>query len=933
MKKIEIIIALLLMVAINDDCDFYHYYDNENTLRCTDSYVCPDGFSKLKHNTTECINDCSKDSNYKYEFKNECYEACPYPETELINDTCSVICNEEKPFEDLSTHECIETCDLFQIMMLKCTLKYQTNETLKLLEELLENFLNNLSPEFNNTPIEITPGMPITLNITPKIHDNPETQFNHRECISLLKKYYNIPENETISIFKIDNMDLGFEYEYYRADRTKLDHSICSNLQPKEESRASTDFKDLIHPEDVKCTIDKPFRNSLKGECSEICEPDDYMKGNCILTYQTDGKNDKLTIEEQNKIKNSILNQLDYVFTSEQYYNTYLNGLDSTDYERNFDNMKISFSSLESQMKNINSNKISINIGDCENILRAYYSLADKDKLYLETIEIFEEGRITPKIYYDIYGNITERNLIKLNKSLCEGCIILISIPGPPVEIPKEDKVNEKGSYKNFEITIDICKGEISNFPKIDISPPNKRILSGKDDEKICPDNCDYNYNYNIEAIECSCEIKTSNEDNNIAQNKDSNKDEIIYDQNIMNQIKIKKSLLNLGVLLCNVLKSKENIKKNIGFYILTSILGISLIISIIFISQGYGWFRNKIDAFIQKKFDNNNNNDNNNMDKPKNKNKKSKKKYKKNPPIRKNSKKLSSKKQKAKTPQLDPTKIDSQNLMMNKKSKRSLIIDTNINQQNEQNMNMMNNLQVNQNTLPLPPENDYEINWLSYNDALLYDKRSTCEYYFSLIKAKQLIIASFFSNNDYSSAIIKKQFFFSSFAFHYAINGFFFSGVTINKIYFLKEKFQFVYQIPQMLYSSLISMYIVRILAGGLASTNSDALAIKEQTNKNMAIYMKEKKLKCINIKIIFFFFLNLSFLGFFWYFLTSFNAIYKEAQIYLLETTLCSFAFTLFYPFIINVFPMMFRSCAINSSSKSNGCCYKFSQIIQLL
>ena len=59
---------------------------------------------------------------------------------------------------------------------------------------------------------------------------------------------------------------------------------------------------------------------------------------------------------------------------------------------------------------------------------------------------------------------------------------------------------------------------------------------------------------------------------------------------------------------------------------------------------------------------------------------------------------------------------------MMNKKNKGSLIIDTNINPQNEQNMNMMNNLKVNQNTLP--PENDYEINWLSYNDALLYDKR-----------------------------------------------------------------------------------------------------------------------------------------------------------------------------------------------------------------
>ena len=36
---------------------------------------------------------------------------------------------------------------------------------------------------------------------------------------------------------------------------------------------------------------------------------------------------------------------------------------------------------------------------------------------------------------------------------------------------------------------------------------------------------------------------------------------------------------------------------------------------------------------------------------------------------------------------------------MMNEKNKGSLIIDTNINPPNEQNMNMMNNLQVNQNT------------------------------------------------------------------------------------------------------------------------------------------------------------------------------------------------------------------------------------------
>ena len=30
-------------------------------------------------------------------------------------------------------------------------------------------------------------------------------------------------------------------------------------------------------------------------------------------------------------------------------------------------------------------------------------------------------------------------------------------------------------------------------------------------------------------------------------------------------------------------------------------------------------------------------------------------------------------------------------------------------------------------------PENDYELNWSSYEDALKYDKRTNCDYYSSL--------------------------------------------------------------------------------------------------------------------------------------------------------------------------------------------------------
>ena len=49
----------------------------------------------------------------------------------------------------------------------------------------------------------------------------------------------------------------------------------------------------------------------------------------------------------------------------------------------------------------------------------------------------------------------------------------------------------------------------------------------------------------------------------------------------------------------------------------------------------------------------------------------------------------------------------------------------------------------------------DEEINNLSYNLAILYDKRTYCEYYISLLKTKHNLINSFF-NNDYNSKIIK---------------------------------------------------------------------------------------------------------------------------------------------------------------------------------
>ena len=87
------------------------------------------------------------------------------------------------------------------------------------------------------------------------------------------------------------------------------------------------------------------------------------------------------------------------------------------------------------------------------------------------------------------------------------------------------------------------------------------------------------------------------------------------------------------------------------------------------------------------------------------------------------------------------------------------------------------------------------------------------------------------------------------------------------------------------------------------------------------------------MKIKFAIFFILNFILLGLFWYYLTSFNAIYENTQVYLIENTFISFGFSLFYPFIINIFPLIIRICSIRSSSKNQEYCYKLSQILQLI
>jgi hypothetical protein len=226
----------------------------------------------------------------------------------------------------------------------------------------------------------------------------------------------------------------------------------------------------------------------------------------------------------------------------------------------------------------------------------------------------------------------------------------------------------------------------------------------------------------------------------------------------------------------------------------------------------------------------------------------------------------------------------------------------------------------------------DDEINNLSYDLALKYDKRTYLNYYCSLLRTKHIFIFSFFNKRDYNSRIIKIDLFFISFGISYVVNALFFNDETMHKIYESKGSFDFLYQIPQILYSSLISA-VLGLLLNILALSNDTIIDFKKNKSKNH-IVKKATDLKFkLKSKFILFFILAFVFLLFFWYYLSMFCVVYKKTQIHLIKDTLISFGLSLIYPFVICLIPGLFRIPALGNPKKKRTYLYKVSKLLQMM
>ena len=102
---------------------------------------------------------------------------------------------------------------------------------------------------------------------------------------------------------------------------------------------------------------------------------------------------------------------------------------------------------------------------------------------------------------------------------------------------------------------------------------------------------------------------------------------------------------------------------------------------------------------------------------------------------------------------------------------------------------------------------NDYELNIMTYQEAVIYDKRSFCKYYIFLLKIKHPLLFAFCPIKDYNTFIIKSCIFFLSFAYYFITNFIFFNEDVIHKIYEDGGKYNIIYFIPKI---SFLLLYLI---------------------------------------------------------------------------------------------------------------------------
>ena len=616
---------------------------------------------------------------------------------------------------------------------------------------------------------------------------------------------------------------------------------------------------------------------------------------------------------------------------------------------------------------NNSTNKFSkIDLGECEYLLKDHYHINRNTSLIIVKFEKITNVSMERSLQYEVYEPY---NKTKLDLSICQNTTIDVYVP---VVLSEElhnlyNELKEKGYDlfdENSNFYNDICT-PFESPNGTDVSLSDRYNYYFNNNETVCQSNCKFSdYSLESQYLKCECDVSNTEIDTQEVKKFTPN---TLY-ESFYETLKFS----NYKVLKCyNLVFNKNVLLRNKGSIIAIIYFILYLLFLCIYSFKGI----NKLKIELAKQILNHPNNDhhdlmknnnilifskniynnldlsnspsssheiNNNQNKPRAKSKSlvhkdfssKKKKSKVYYPPKKNSlatdvilnKKKHSKKKSRMTINYQNKLSDKKLLENNKIHSTYKFSEINLENQSKENKDL--NIK-NEGIEPKEKLDNFELNNLEYDLAIKLDKRDFLETYWSILKREHLIFFTFFVRNDYNIIYVK----FSRFIFlvctDMALNVFFFADETMHKMLLDYGKYNFVQQIPQIIYSTIVSQ-LIEVFLCFLSMTDKHFYEIKnldaESRNKMFNI------IKCIKIKILFFYLFTFIMFLFYWYVIACFCAVYENTQPAFIKDSLSSFGLGLLYPFVLYLFPAALRIIALRVTKIRLSWVYSISDIIPI-
>ena len=128
---------------------------------------------------------------------------------------------------------------------------------------------------------------------------------------------------------------------------------------------------------------------------------------------------------------------------------------------------------------------------------------------------------------------------------------------------------------------------------------------------------------------------------------------------------------------------------------------------------------------------------------------------------------------------------------------------------------------------------NNEEMNSADFEVASGKDKRTFIQYYWSLLKLKQLCIFTFYTNTDHNLRYVKIALFTLFLSFYFAFTALFFNDSIMRSIYTYKGNTDAAIHVTNIILSSLCTL-IMSFIVRFVSLSERDIMSIKRQKDKD---------------------------------------------------------------------------------------------------